>query len=74
MPSWISPSWQFIFEMNTRVGYLVAGAAAALAATIAWVKYTDGERELRRVEKGISKLIQLQNKVKIRYVNTPAWP
>ncbi len=60
---------QFIFEMNTRVGYLVAGAAAALAATIAWVKYTDGERELRRVEKGISKLIQLQNKVKIRYVN-----
>ena len=60
---------QFIFEMNTRVGYLVAGAAAALAATIAWVKYTDGERELRRVEKGISKLIQLKNKLKIRYVN-----
>ena len=65
---------QFIFEMNTRVGYLVAGAAAALAATIAWVKYTDGERELRRVEKGISKLIQLQNKVKIRYVNNRNLP
>lgn len=60
---------QFGFEMNTRLGYLLAGAAVAIAVTITWVKYTDGDRELRQVELDINRLIQLQNKVKIRYVN-----
>ena len=60
---------QFGFEMNTKLGFLLAGAAAALAVTCAWVKYTDGDRELHRVELNINRLIQLQNKVKIRYVN-----
>ena len=60
---------QIFLEMNTREGYLLAVAAIAIAVTCLWVKYTDGDRELRHVEKAINKLIQLQNKVKIRYVN-----
>ncbi len=60
---------QFALEMNTKVGYLLAVGAIAAALTWVWVKYTDGDRELRRVESGINKLILLQNKVKIRYVN-----
>lgn len=60
---------QFVFRMDTKLGYLLAGAVVAVAVTASWVKYTDGENELRRVEIDINKLIQLQNKVKIRYVN-----
>lgn len=60
---------QFAFEMNVRAGYLLAAASVAVAVTVVWVKYTDGDNELGRVEKAINKLIQLQNKVKIRYVN-----
>ncbi len=60
---------QFVFEMNTRVGALLAVGAVAVAVTVLLVKYMDSEKELRRVEGAVSRLIQLQNKVKIRYVN-----
>jgi len=43
--------------------------AAAIAIAVLCVKYLDADRELIRVGKAINKLIQLQNKVKIRYVN-----
>lgn len=60
---------QFGFRMNTQLGYLLAVAAVAAAAMTVWLKYTEGEKELRRVEAAVNKLIALQNKVKIRYVN-----
>lgn len=60
---------QFGFEMNTYVGYFLAVGAAAIAITVLCVKYTDADREMLRVRNGINKLILLQNKVKIRYVN-----
>ena len=60
---------QFFLEMDTRTGYLLTAAAAAIAITVIYVKHMDAKRELRRVETGINKLILLQNKVKIRYVN-----
>ncbi len=60
---------QFVFHMDTRIGYLLAVAAVALAVTVTWVKYTDDDRELHQVEIAVNKLILLQNKVKIRYVN-----
>lgn len=60
---------QFGFAMNTRVGYYVAIAAAAIAITVLFGKYQDAEKELTQVEKSQNKLILLQNKVKIRYVN-----
>lgn len=60
---------QFGFEMNTYIGYFLSVMAAAIAITVLCVKYTDAQRELKKVLSGISRLIQLQNKVKIRYVN-----
>ncbi len=60
---------QFFFHMNAYVGYILAVAAGAVALTVLYVKYMDADRERGRVERGINKIIQLQNKVKIRYVN-----
>lgn len=60
---------QFFLDMDTKAGYLVTAAAAALAITLIYVKHVDARRELHRVEIGINKIILLQNKVKIRYVN-----
>ena len=60
---------QFFFDMDTKAGYLITALAAALAITLIYVKHMDARRELHRVERGINKIILLQNKVKIRYVN-----
>lgn len=60
---------QFAFAMNTRAGYFVSVTAAAVALTVLCVKYMDASRECARVEKALNRLIQLQNTVKIRYVN-----
>ncbi len=60
---------QFGFEMDTRLGYLMAVCAACIAITYVWVKYTNEARELKRVNSAVNKIILLQNKVKIRYVN-----
>lgn len=60
---------QFFLEMDTKPGYLLTAAVAAFAITMIYVKHMDAKRELRRVETGINKIILLQNKVKIRYVN-----
>lgn len=60
---------QFAFAMNTRAGYFVSVTAAAVALTVLCVKYMDASRECARVERAVNRLIQLQNTVKIRYVN-----
>lgn len=60
---------QFGFEMNTYIGYFVSILAGVIAIAVVCVKYMDADKELLRVTKAINKLIQLQNKVKIRYVN-----
>lgn len=60
---------QFGFEMNAQVGYIISVGAAVIAIAVLWAKYTDAEREKRRVERAVNKLILLQNKVKIRFVN-----
>ena len=60
---------QFFLDMDTRAGYLLTAGAAATAITVIYIKHLDARQELRRVENGINKVILLQNKVKIRYVN-----
>lgn len=60
---------QFGFGMDAFIGYFITVLAAAIALTVVCVKYIDADKEIQTVEKAISKLIQLQNKVKIRYVN-----
>ena len=60
---------QYAFSFDVKIGYLAAGGIGALAITAIFVKYNDAVRELSQVESGISRLIRLQNTVKIRYVN-----
>lgn len=60
---------QFGFKLNTQMGYLGAAAVAAITITIIYLKHLEAVRELKYVEKGINRLILLQNRVKIRYVN-----
>ena len=60
---------QFLMEMNTQIGYLLTAGVAAVAITVIYVKHMDAKRDLRRVENGINRIILLQNKVKIRYIN-----
>ena len=60
---------QFGFDMDVYVGLFLAVGAGAVAISYVCIKYMDAGRELQRVEKTINKIIQLQNKVKIRYVN-----
>lgn len=60
---------QYGFELNTQIGYLAAVLAGAIGITMIFVRNSDSKTELRSVENGICRLIQLQNTVKIRYVN-----
>ncbi len=60
---------QFGFDMDAYLGYFIAMGAAAAAISVLCIKYTDAQREQKKVKNSINKLIQLQNKVKIRYVN-----
>lgn len=60
---------QFGFEYDTKMGMLLAVAAAAIALTVLCIRFIDSDKEKASVAYGINRLIQLQNKVKIRYVN-----
>lgn len=60
---------QFVFEMETKWGYIVTVFAAAVMLTVLYVKYLDYSQELTKTEKAINRIILLQNTVKIRYVN-----
>ena len=60
---------QFGFHMKTQAGYIISVTAATVAIAVLWAKYTDAQREKGRVERALNRLILLQNKVKIRYVN-----
>lgn len=60
---------QYGFKLNTRIGYLAAVLAGAVGITLIFIRQNDSRSELKTVERGIAKLVQLQNTVKIRYVN-----
>ena len=60
---------QFGFEMEVMIGYFLTIVVGAVALTIIYVRYQDQVRDLTKSEKGINRIILLQNTVKIRYVN-----
>lgn len=60
---------QFVFEMDTLLGFLIAAGIAAVTITVIYIKYMDAQKEIAKVEQVGNRLILLQNKVKIRYVN-----
>lgn len=60
---------QYGMRMNTQLGFLVTAGLAALVITLLYLRHTEARRELKGVEAGINRIILLQNRVKIRYVN-----
>ncbi len=60
---------QFGLGLNVVYGYMVTFLLAAIAVTLLYVHQTNTAAELKTVTKSISRLIMLQNQVKIRYVN-----
>ena len=60
---------QLGFGMDTQIGYLITAGAAAIAITLIYAKHLDAKAEVRRTSKMLNRLILLQNKVKIRYIN-----
>lgn len=61
----IGAAWQ----LDVSLGYAIAVLVVASTLAFVFVKFHDSQRELVKVEKGINKLVLLQNTVKIRYVN-----
>lgn len=61
--------FQFGLQMDAGIGYILAGLLTAGVLTFVFVRFRDASMELRRVNQAIHKLILLQNRVKIRYVN-----
>ena len=60
---------KYALRMDIQVGFLLTTGLAALVITLLFIKYTESVKELKRVEKGINRIIMLHNRVKIRYVN-----
>ena len=60
---------QFALSMDAKVGYMITAATAAIVLTVIYMKYTENIEELERASASLNKVILLQNKVKIRYIN-----
>ena len=60
---------QYGLGLNVIYGYMVTILLAAIGITVMYFRNTSAVVELRTVGKSISRLIMLQNSVKIRYVN-----
>ena len=60
---------QFAFAMEVKIGYLILVGITSIYLTFLFVRQTDANKELERIEVSTNKLILLQNRVKIRFVN-----
>ena len=60
---------QLGLKLNVVYGYMVSILLAAVAITYLYFQSTGAQVEMKSVKKSISRLIMLQNQVKIRYVN-----
>lgn len=60
---------QFGMELDTSIGYVLVMLSGGLTLVIIYFRYIELQNERKSVSSGINKLIQLQNRVKIRYVN-----
>ena len=58
-----------VLKLNVSYGYMISVLMAGIALTFLYVHSTNAEVELKGVKKSVSRLIMLQNQVKIRYVN-----
>lgn len=59
----------FGFHKNVFWGFFVATLTGAVALAAVFLKYLEEKKEYKKVQSDINRLIQLQNKIKIKYVN-----
>ena len=60
---------QFGLGLEARVGFYLTAGAGAIALTAIYMTYLDAQKENTRAGRSLNKVILLQNRVKIRYVN-----
>ncbi len=60
---------QIALHFNVLIGYLLSVVLGAVSIAVMYHKNITAQNELKTVESSISRLILLQNTVKIRYVN-----
>lgn len=60
---------QFGFEMEVTIGYFLTIVVGAVTLTVVYVRYQEETKDYSKAEKGMNRIILLQNTVKIRYVN-----
>ena len=60
---------QFIFKLQTKIAYFVLIPIAVLLLLYFFIRFVETRKELEKVEHASNRLIQLHNKVKIKYVN-----
>ena len=60
---------QFGLKMDTKIGFVLTMAAAATALAIIYFRVSENQEEMQRASHSLNRVIILQNKVKIRYVN-----
>jgi regulator of replication initiation timing len=60
---------QFGMGFEARVGFYLTAGAGAIALTAIYMTYLDAQKENTRAGRSLNKVILLQNRVKIRYVN-----
>ena len=60
---------QYAMGMNTQTGFILTSGIAVIVIAFLYMKYTESVKELKRVERGMNRIILLQNRAKIRYVN-----
>lgn len=60
---------QYGLKLNVVYGYMVIILLTAIGVTVLYFQNINAQAELKTVSKSISRLIMLQNQVKIRYVN-----
>jgi len=60
---------QFLLHMDARIGFFLAVLTGAVALSVLCLKFLDAQKELNKIRLAIGRLIRLQNRVKVRYVN-----
>ncbi len=58
-----------VLSLDVKVGYLMTAVVAAAALTMMFLRYKEADKELHMASRSYNKVIALQNKVKIRYIN-----
>ena len=61
---------QLLLNFDVTIGYYLTVICVAVAVTVIYLRYTDHVSEKKTVDNTINELILLENKVKIRYVNS----